>query len=486
MATRPVMVIGLDGLTLDILLPLVDAGELPTFAYLLQTGTYGTLRSVTNMTTGPTWASFATGCRPRTHGIVHDFHHSADGYSLTPTKGRDIQTPAFWSIAGDAGHYVIVLNVPITYPVTPLNGVMLAGIDAPSERAAGFAYPSDAYDELRQAGCDYIIDCGLASYMQQGNVAGGRAAVARETEGRTRAAEYFMQRYDWSLFVTVYSLPDVWQHYYWSAPPGTPEREQLHDGYRMMDTHLCRLLDHLPDDGIVILCSDHGFGPLRGTRDFVNRWLEQRGWLKYNSVGQRSPMSRLFGGLLSLVRQRLSFRRRQQLLALVPPFRRLVETQLRIGDIEWKRTHVYAALDHLELWVNMAGRQPHGRVPADEYDSFCDELETALRNWCDPSGIPYIAEVERQPYAGADITNALPPDVALRWSSDARPPAPLHPLITGDHARDGTLIISGKGMSSRELPSHSLIDIAPLALYALGVDVPAEMEGDVPPVIQRL
>ena len=45
------MVIGLDGMTLKVLLPLVEAGELPTFAWLLQSGAYGVLRSVTNMTT---------------------------------------------------------------------------------------------------------------------------------------------------------------------------------------------------------------------------------------------------------------------------------------------------------------------------------------------------------------------------------------------------------------------------------------------------
>jgi predicted AlkP superfamily phosphohydrolase/phosphomutase len=71
-----VMVVGLDGLTLTRLLPLVKAGQLPTFARLIQSGAYGILRSVTNMTTGPTWASFATGCQPAEHGIWHDFSSS--------------------------------------------------------------------------------------------------------------------------------------------------------------------------------------------------------------------------------------------------------------------------------------------------------------------------------------------------------------------------------------------------------------------------
>lgn len=40
------MVIGLDGLSLDLLQCLVDRDELPTFAALLQNGAYGTLSPI--------------------------------------------------------------------------------------------------------------------------------------------------------------------------------------------------------------------------------------------------------------------------------------------------------------------------------------------------------------------------------------------------------------------------------------------------------
>src|SRR5690349_6377773 len=113
---RKVMVIGLDGLTLKIRLPLVAADQLPAFARLLRGGAYGELRSVSNMTTGPTWASFATGCGPERHGILHDFHHRPAGYTLRPTSGCYCRAPTFWQIADAAGRSTIVLNVPLCYP----------------------------------------------------------------------------------------------------------------------------------------------------------------------------------------------------------------------------------------------------------------------------------------------------------------------------------------------------------------------------------
>src|SRR5205814_2390832 len=103
LSRRKVMVIGMDGLTLKVLLPLVASGELPTFARLLHGGAYGELRAVTNMTTGPTWASFATGCSPGRHGILPDYHHRPGSYALRPTNGSHSRAPTFCHVPRAAG-----------------------------------------------------------------------------------------------------------------------------------------------------------------------------------------------------------------------------------------------------------------------------------------------------------------------------------------------------------------------------------------------
>ena len=491
---RKVMVIGLDGLTLKLLLPMVEAAALPTFSGLLSRGAWGVLRSVTNMTTGPTWASFATGCHPRKHGVLHDFHHQSNAYALRPTNGSDCQVSPFWRTASDAGLTSIVLNVPMTYPARPLRGVLLAGIDSPREGAPGFDYPPGTYRRLGADIGGYVIDCGLASYVQSGQMAAAVAAVQRETESHTRAAEYFMEQMHWDLLVIVYSLPDVWQHYYWHSLQRRPDhrgRETIQDGYRLIDLHLSRLLKHLPDDGWVILCSDHGFGPLCGTRDHLNSWLAQHGWLEYRQAGQRSVLARVVATLLVQARRHVSMRRRQQLLASLTPLRRAVETQLRIGNINWAKTKVYAAADHHELWVNLSGRQPAGCVALADYEPLCRLLSAGLLNWQDErTGLPRISAVTHQPYGDTPVQNDrpssskafLPPDLLLEWNEDAAPDD-LHPLVSGDHTPDGTLIVAGEGLRPRHLEECSLTDVAPLALHALGLDVPEDMDGCVPPAI---
>ncbi len=63
------LVIGLDGATLDLIQPWVKAGKLPTFARLLNNGTHGRLRTAPNTDTAPAWTMFATGLNPATHGL---------------------------------------------------------------------------------------------------------------------------------------------------------------------------------------------------------------------------------------------------------------------------------------------------------------------------------------------------------------------------------------------------------------------------------
>lgn len=65
---RPVLyVVGLDGATLDAILPLAEEGRLPFFSRMLQDGAYGRLRSLTPLRRDALWTSVATGKYPYEH-----------------------------------------------------------------------------------------------------------------------------------------------------------------------------------------------------------------------------------------------------------------------------------------------------------------------------------------------------------------------------------------------------------------------------------
>ena len=66
------LIVGLDGATLDLIEPWASDGTLPHLAGLLRQGAWGRLASTVPPATLPSWTSFMTGVNPGRHGI-YDF-----------------------------------------------------------------------------------------------------------------------------------------------------------------------------------------------------------------------------------------------------------------------------------------------------------------------------------------------------------------------------------------------------------------------------
>jgi len=74
----PLLVIGLDGASLDLVRPWADEGRLPVLAALMKRGAWGRLRSTVPPATFPAWTSLVTGVNPGRHGIF-DFSARVPG-----------------------------------------------------------------------------------------------------------------------------------------------------------------------------------------------------------------------------------------------------------------------------------------------------------------------------------------------------------------------------------------------------------------------
>ncbi|MCX5896559.1 MAG: alkaline phosphatase family protein [Proteobacteria bacterium] len=125
-STGKVLIIGLDGATFTLLKPWMDQGYLPAIRELVENGASGNLRTVVPPITGPAWSSFMTGVNPGRHRIydflIRDEHTGKD----IPINARLRRGKAFWEYLSEAGKRVVVLNVPVTYPPVPVNGVMIS------------------------------------------------------------------------------------------------------------------------------------------------------------------------------------------------------------------------------------------------------------------------------------------------------------------------------------------------------------------------
>jgi len=92
-----VLVIGLDGMTFDLVGPWIEAGELPNLQRLMQQGAWGKLRTTLPPISSSSWSSFVTGVNPGKHGLVDFVYPGADSYKVTMVDATSRQTRALWN-----------------------------------------------------------------------------------------------------------------------------------------------------------------------------------------------------------------------------------------------------------------------------------------------------------------------------------------------------------------------------------------------------
>jgi hypothetical protein len=120
-----VLLVGVDGASLRVIEPMIADGKLPHLASIVREGVHGPLRSAKPISSPRIWNTIATGKNPRKHGIEDFSRRDADGNTRL-LLSSDRKVHALWNIASDAGMQVGVINWWNTYPLEPIDGVMVA------------------------------------------------------------------------------------------------------------------------------------------------------------------------------------------------------------------------------------------------------------------------------------------------------------------------------------------------------------------------
>lgn len=128
---RNVVVIGLDGSSWNLIGPMIDRGQLPTFKRLRESGAWGDLRSTVFQVTPPAWTAMFSGCQPWVTGIYGFGKIDTTTWTLQPVHSNDVRVPRVWDMSSQAGLKTAVINVPVTYPAHEVNGIMVSGMLTP-------------------------------------------------------------------------------------------------------------------------------------------------------------------------------------------------------------------------------------------------------------------------------------------------------------------------------------------------------------------
>ena len=435
--------------------------ELPTFARLRALGAWGRMRSCTPPITVPAWSCMMSGLDPGSLGIYGFRNRTSYGYdALGFATGDWVKAERLWDILGARGKTCAVVGVPGTYPVRPVNGVMIADFLTPSIDSA-WAHPPSLKDDVRAwlGGADYLFD---VPDFRSADKARILADIHEMTRRRFTVARELMNRGQPDFFAMVEMGSDRIHHGFWhymdaahrKHEPGHALGPAIHDYYLALDREIARLLECIDlRDTIVMLVSDHGGQRLDGGI-CVNDWLRREGLLVLKSE---------------------------------PP---APGTALTKCDIDWPRTTAWAEGGYYaRIFLNVRGREPQGIVEPRDYERTRGEIAHRLARIPDDRGaaIPTVSHRPQQLYPRVE---GIAPDLitifgGLYWRAVGTLGWPALHIFENDtgpdeanHAPYGFFQLVVPGVPATSGPQDiDILDIAPTLLTHLGVPVPARMRG---------
>ena len=278
---RKVLLIGWDAADWEMIDPLLQSGQMPALAQLLEGGVRGNLATIQPVLSPMLWTSIATGKRADKHGICGFTEPLPDGTGIGPVRSTSRRCKAIWNILSQNGLKSNIVGWFATDPPEPINGVMVtdqflvkpeARINNtvhPPELGSSFAalrvLPDSLMAEDLQAFIPRLEELDLKADDRPLKLA-RRLAKAASVQ---TVATSLIQSEPWNLMAVYFDAVDQFGHEFMSYHPprmkGITERDYefyqhvMAGCYRFHDMMLHALLQYIDEQTNVILVSDHGY-----------------------------------------------------------------------------------------------------------------------------------------------------------------------------------------------------------------------------------
>jgi predicted AlkP superfamily phosphohydrolase/phosphomutase len=454
-----IAVIGLDSVPANLLFnELID--DVPNIRKLMERGMHGELASITPPITVPAWACAMTGMTPGQLGIYGFRNRKDNSYDGLKIATADaIEEPAVWDLIGRRGMRSVLVGVPPSYPVRPVEGWRVGCFLTPASNK-GYTYPADLQVEIEDelGGPDrYIFD--IPNFREQG-FDSVLDQLFKMTERRFQVARRLVKTKPWDYFHMVEMGTDRIQHVFWHFfdpkhrlyEPGNKYESAFTDYYRFVDREVGSLLETLPDDAITILMSDHGARAMAGGICF-NDWLVREGYLTLSD-----PLDKV-----------------------VP---------IAKAPIDWTRTVAWGDGGYYgRLFLNVKGREPNGIIEPARYEDVRSELTEKLEAMPGPDGEPLGTKVFRPQDVYPDVRGVAPDLIVyfgdLEWRSVGSIGNPRVYTYENDTGPDGAnhdktgvfALANAPDQPSGTVEGLTLVDVGPTIMKLFGVDVPEDAVG---------
>ncbi len=337
---QKLFVLSLDGTPYTLLKGALE--RLPALKELFAQGSFVQMESVIPTISSVAWATFATGVNPAKHNIFGFVDLDAQRRFYIP-NARSLTAPPLWRRLTERNMRSIWVNLPITYPPEPINGVMVSGFLCTHLEEG--VYPTSLLPTLQRL--HYSIDADPARAYTDPD--GFLTELFAALEGRRHLTWYLLETEPWDFFLLHIMETDRLHHFFWEAQddPNSPYYNAFWRLYSEIDHFVGELAERLPPDCELVLLSDHGFCSIDYEVE-LNLFLQERGFLAFRNGAPQDfsdvhPRTRAYG----LIPGRLYVRDRayeQTRRELTEALSELKDPHTRRPVIErvWRREEIYA------------------------------------------------------------------------------------------------------------------------------------------------
>jgi predicted AlkP superfamily phosphohydrolase/phosphomutase len=433
--------------------------DLPNIKSLLNKGAYTKINSTIPPVTIIAWSAFASG---KDASQIGAFSYTYKDHLTNKSRlisSTHVKTERVWDILSKYNKRSIILNVPLTYPVKPIKGIMISGFLTPDINS-DCVYPKALKDKIKELGdTKFLFDVA--------GVAGHKSLDIDELLKRTyemtnlqiNILKELIVNEEWDFLMQVLIGSDRLQHMLWKHFDPTHKRfienskykNALKDYYIYLDKRLGEIISLLDKDTIVIVSSDHGMIKQEGKIN-INNWLIEKGYLVLTKEFAEEIKHK--------------------------------KTRQRFEGIDFNKTIAYATgAYHARVFIDQS------IIPKEDYNKIRNKLIEELKQITDDKGNKLKTEVFKAEdiYHNPNATGC--PDLTvyfdeLRWASN--PDFGLPGLYSwksalgadsAGHSKQGIFIISGAGISNLgKIKDINIKQVTPTILQLMGLPIPKDIK----------
>ncbi|MFX0135405.1 MAG: alkaline phosphatase family protein [Candidatus Hodarchaeota archaeon] len=482
---RQALVIGLDGLSWNVLSVLINRGVMHNIDVIKSRGVYGDLQSIIPPFTTPSWTSLSSGVNPGKHGI-YSYIMPTEDYDSKLTTYKDIKYPRIHEILTLEGLSSVVINLPLSYPPIIHRGIMISDWLYPKfeiypSTVQGFAQnyvPLDHRWSEVQNTSDYIKS--LFKSMSK------RLIVIKNIFLKTK----------WDLFFVVFSETDFLLHkIYDDIISGIGYAKEAYKIFKMIDEFLGWTVNNIKKDSFLLLVSDHGFNKYEYSIH-INQILSLNEIIKYKIIKSKKLYKRTIHNNIS-----------KKKVIHIPKFiySRIMKSKFinkasssifhtifgsdavsvyrKVYDFNSSSAFMFRD-DHFGIYINTKELFKKG-LNQEEVQKIQESLINILINIKNSKkGHIFEKIYSREELFKGPYTRKIPHLILLPkkgyWIHNGMAEEIISKKSHVDHSRVGIFIAYGRNIKNKDYRMEvSILDIAPTILHYLKLPIPQDTEGKV-------